>query len=192
VASFGLCCAVQPLLHPLSGSWPGSPQAGFAQPSQAAQGAPRAPGATCCISAENCFFECASRGRGREQDLALFVCCGVRRTGFPGADSSCRADSPAAGGSPSKSSSGCGLAAESRRLGPRSRRLLDLGPGFGAQQGRTARGVRGLSPEGTQVSRQRADWAEIRSSHTLPPRDTGGERGDGGGRTDPGRGRRKH
>lgn len=52
-------------------------------------------------------------------------------------------------------------------------------------------GVHRLRPEGTQVGEWRANQAEIRSSHTLPPRDAGGERGDDGGRTDPDRGRRK-
>ncbi|KAB0392170.1 hypothetical protein E2I00_017814 [Balaenoptera physalus] len=62
MASFGLRSAVQPLLRPLSGGWPGSLQAGFAWPSQEAQGAPRAPGATCCIFAE--LSPGARRGRG--------------------------------------------------------------------------------------------------------------------------------
>lgn len=62
--------------------------------------------------------------------------------------------------------------------------------GLGGTAGGGA-GVRRLRPEGTQVGEWRANRAEIRSSHTLPPRDAGGERGDDGGRTDPDRGRRK-
>ncbi|XP_072639740.1 uncharacterized protein [Canis lupus baileyi] len=74
MASFGLRSAVQPLLRPLSGGWPGSPQAGFARPSQAARGAPGAPGATCCISAQNCSSGCASGGRRGRARPELFVC----------------------------------------------------------------------------------------------------------------------
>lgn len=133
MASFGLRSAVQPLLRSLSGGWPGSLQAGFAQPSQAAQGARRAPGATCCISAEKCFSWCASWGEagggGGKQELSFLFAARVRRAGFPGTDSPRRVDSPAAGGSPSKSCSGRGLAAAPRRLGPRSPRLLALGLG---------------------------------------------------------------
>ncbi|XP_019495492.1 PREDICTED: uncharacterized protein LOC109381366 isoform X2 [Hipposideros armiger] len=130
MASFGLRSAVQPLLRPLSGGWPGSLQAGFAQPSQAAQDAARAPGATCCISAEKCFSGCASWGGEGEQELSFLFAARVRRAGFPGTDSPRRVDSPAAGGSLSKSCLGRGLAAAPQLLSPRSPHLLVRGPGL--------------------------------------------------------------
>lgn len=199
MASFGLRSAVQPLLRSLSGGWPGSLQAGFAQPSQAAQGARRAPGATCCISADKCFSWCASWGEagggGGKREPSFLFAARVRRAGFPGTDSPRRVDSPAAGGSPSKSCSGRGLAAarpggsapaaRASSLWARDGEHCLLGTAGGGA------GVRRLRPEGTPVGEWRANRTEIRSSHTLPPGDAGEERGDGGGRTDPGRGRRK-
>ncbi|KAF6301870.1 hypothetical protein mRhiFer1_008778 [Rhinolophus ferrumequinum] len=140
MASFGLRSAVQPLLRPLSGGWPGSLQAGFAQPSQAAQGAARATGATCCISAEKMFLRVRVVGWRGEQELRFLFAARVRRAGFPGTDSPRRVDSPAAGGSPSKSCSGRGLAAAPRRLSPRSPRLLALGPGLGVRSQWNSRG----------------------------------------------------
>lgn len=65
---------------------------------------------------------------------------------------------------------GCGLAAEHRSLGPRLRRLPARDPGgLGAQPEWAARGPRKQRPEGTHVGVERANPAEIRSSHTLPP-----------------------
>lgn len=75
-----------------------------------------------------------------EQELRFLFAARVRRAGFPGTDSPRRVDSPAAGGSPSKSCSGRGLAAAPRRLSPRSPRLLALGPGLGVRSQWKSRG----------------------------------------------------
>lgn len=66
---------------------------------------------------------------------------------------------------------GCGLAAEHRLLGPRLLRQSAPGPGvLGAQPGWAAWGSRKQRTERTHVGEERANPAEIRSSHTLPPR----------------------
>lgn len=82
-----------------------------------------------------------------------------RPSGFP----HCRRD-------PFQELLGCGLAAEHRPLGPRLRRLPARDPGGpGARPEWAAWGPRKQRPEGTHVGVERANPAEIRSSHTLPP-----------------------
>lgn len=88
---------------------------------------------------------------------------------------------------------GCGLAAEYRPLGPRLRRLPARDPGgLGVQPEWAAWGTRKQRPEGTHVGVERANRRKFVLPTLCPPGDAGGERGDGGGRTDPGWGRRKH
>lgn len=93
----------------------GSLQACFVQPSQAARGALRAAGATCCISAENSPGARSGTEGGGQEPSFLFA-ARVRRAGFPGTDSPRRVDSPAAGRRESfQELLGRGLAAAPRR-----------------------------------------------------------------------------
>lgn len=62
------------------------------------------------------------------------------------------------------------MPAEHRPLGPRLQRLPARDPGgLGAQPEWAIWGPRNQRPEGTHVGVERANPAEIRSSHTLPP-----------------------
>lgn len=77
---------------------------------------------------------------------------------------------PHCGREPFQERLGCGLAAERRPLGPCLPRLPAGGPeGPGAQPRWAAWGPRKPRPERTHVGLERANPAEIRSSHTLPP-----------------------
>lgn len=183
MASFGLRCAVQPLLCPLSGGWPGSLQAGFAWPSQEAQGAPRAPGATCCISAENSFSGCASGGRREGARPELFVCSLSPESWIPWHGFSPPSGFPSCRREPFQELLGARLghsapAARPPQPAPPCSRSR-TGSAASVEQLGEEPGVRSLRPEETQVGEWRANRAEIRSSHTLPPGDAGGERGDG-------------
>lgn len=78
------------------------------------------------------FLRVRTGGGRSEQDLVLFVCSGVRRAGFPGADSPRQADSPTAGGSPSKSGWG---APTSRPMSPAPARSRSGGTRSAAEVG---------------------------------------------------------
>lgn len=168
-------------------------QACSVQPSQGARGALRAAGATCCISAES--SPGARGGTEGGTRTELFVCSPSPESWIPWHGFSPPSGFPSckAGGSPSKSCWGAAwLLRPGGRLGPRSPRLLSLGPGPGARPPWNSRGrSRGAqAASGRDPSRRVANKPGGNSffPHAAPG-DAGGERGDGGGRTDPGRGR---
>ncbi|CAD7694247.1 unnamed protein product [Nyctereutes procyonoides] len=168
MASCGLGSAVQPLLRPLSGGRPGSPQAGFARPSQAARGAPGAPGATCCISAQNCSSGCASGGRRERARPELFVCSLSPESWIPWHGFSPPSGFPSCRREPFQellgARLGCGApAARPPQPAPPGPRTPDPGPGARPRSNsrREEPGVRRLRPEGTQVGEWRANRAEI-------------------------------
>lgn len=145
-------------------------QACFVQPSQ---GALRAAGATCCISAEN--SPGARSGTERGTRTELFVCSPSPESwipwhGFspPSGFPSCRQ----AGALPRAAGARLGCCAPAGGSAPAARAsclcVPDPERGLRGTAGGGA-GVRRLRPEGTQVGEWRTNRAEIRSSHTLPP-----------------------
>lgn len=158
--SFALC----------PGGRSGSPQAGFVEPNQETLGARRAPGGTCCISAEKTVSSDARREREERARVGAFCLLWSPESWIPWRGFSPPSGFPFCRRDPFQELLGCGLAAEHRPLGLRLRRLFACGPeGLGAQPKWAAWGPRRLRPEGTHVCKERANPAEIRSSHTLPP-----------------------
>lgn len=196
MASFGLRSAVRPLLRPLSGGWPGS-LCRRASPGQVRRrGALCEPRVLLVAFLQKAVSPGARFGAEGVARTELFVCSSSPESWIPWHGFSPPSGFPPAAGGETFQELARGAAWLLRPGGAApaacasSLRVRDweLGPGGTAGGGA---GVRRLRPEGTQGGEWRANGAEIRSSHTLPPRDAGGESGDDGGRTDPDRGRRK-
>lgn len=170
-ASFGLrWCSVQPFLRPLS------PVAGpgLCRPGSRNQIRRRRALSESGVLLVAFLQKTVSSGerRGREERARVGAFCllwspesWIPWRGFspPSGFPHCRRD-------PFQELLGCGLAAELLPLGPRLRRLPARDPGgLGAQPEWAAWRPRKQRPEGTHVGVERANPAEIRSSHTLPP-----------------------
>lgn len=182
MASFGLCSAVQPLLRPLSGGWPGSLQR-FCLAKLGGAGRPASSECYLLHFCRKLFLRVRVGGRREGARPELFVCSlspesWIPWHGFspPSGFPSCRRE-PFQELLPARLGCCAREAQPPQPAPPRSR--SGTGSAASVEEPAEEPGVCGLRPEGTQVGEWRTNPAEIRSSHTLPPRDAGG--GGGGG-----------
>lgn len=175
------------------GNWPGSPQAGFREPIQEALGARRVPGATCCISAENCFLGCASRAGGASKSWCFLFALDSGELDSLARILPAKRIPPLQAGSLPRAAGvrlGCGAPA-ARPASPAPARSAVRGDSERSRS-RQPGGRAGCVRKGPTSARSEQTRRKFVLPTLCPPGDAGGERGDGGGRTDPGWGRRKH